>query len=545
METCDIGRGSGSNLIEVLSEPQEFHRTLVDQIRSAKTSIILSALYIGTEKIKERELIQAIADSLADETRPNLEISLILDFSRTRRAFSSFEEAFLPLTKRTQQQNRLHVFLYELPSQRAHQRGILGKIVNRLHPQVREMLGVYHSKFAVFDEKMAILTGANLSEEYFVQRQDRYHVVRYRQVVQLLVGFARLISYDSYVYRHGVLHPPEGGSTCVDMRIGVEKLLEDFVKESPLDVPGKSSDMCIVPLVQFPHTGVRDEELVLSQILHALATSQSLKYTALPSSALSRLFTSLSFSHRLQDVQIVSPYPNISPTLLPLSLSLPSTPSSCSSSNRAEASILTSSPQCHGFAAGRGVKAYLPYLHLLALHQALQSSVSQLAVQKRSARMEDAASTAGSEVCVRLFDRAGWTFHAKGLWCHFTPNNHHPLPDTNNDNHNASSSSSNRNSNSDRNSDSGGNGDIHATYIGSSNLSLRSHHRDVELGFVFLSRAPSPAISKWRDEYRRISEHSQPAARFLQLGLDAVDRKLAWWEKVLLRGALRVVRSLL
>eukprot|EP01031_Cornospumella_fuschlensis_P027288 gene27288-32960_t len=408
------------------------------------------------------------------------------------------------------------------------------------------MLGVYHSKFAVFDEKTAILTGANLSEEYFVQRQDRYHVVRYRQVVQLLVGFARLISNDSYVYTHGVLHPPEGGSTCADLRKGVEKLLEDFVKQSPLEVPGKSSDMCIVPLVQFPHAGIRDEELVLSQLLQAPATPQSPEYTALPSSALSRLFTSLSSSHKLQDVQIVSPYPNLSPTLLSLSLPLP--PSSYSSSSHAEASILTSSPQCHGFAAGRGVKAYLPYLHLLALHQALRSSVSRLAVQKRSARMEDTASTAGSKVCVRLFDRAGWTFHAKGLWCHFTPNDHHPVPDTNNDNHNASSSNRNSNSDSDRDnrdSDSGGNSDIYATYIGSSNLSLRSHHRDVELGFVFLSRAPSPVIGKWREEYRRISEHSQPAARFLQLGLDAVDRKLACWEKGLLRGALRVVRSLL
>ena len=42
---------------------------------------------------------------------------------------------------------------------------------------IGEILGVYHAKACVFDDA-TLLTGANLSEEYFRSRQDRYVVVR-------------------------------------------------------------------------------------------------------------------------------------------------------------------------------------------------------------------------------------------------------------------------------------------------------------------------------------------------------------------------------
>lgn len=40
----------------------------------------------------------------------------------------------------------------------------------------REALGTYHTKFLVFDNNV-ILTGANLSEEYFLNRKDRYMII--------------------------------------------------------------------------------------------------------------------------------------------------------------------------------------------------------------------------------------------------------------------------------------------------------------------------------------------------------------------------------
>lgn len=56
-----------------------------------------------------------------------------------------------------------------------NQRGLLDK----LFPSsgVREIKGTFHTKFMICDDDV-ILTGANLSEEYFISRKDRYILVR-------------------------------------------------------------------------------------------------------------------------------------------------------------------------------------------------------------------------------------------------------------------------------------------------------------------------------------------------------------------------------
>ena len=41
---------------------------------------------------------------------------------------------------------------------------------------LREIFGVHHLKAAVFDNSV-IITGANLSEDYFTDRQDRAYII--------------------------------------------------------------------------------------------------------------------------------------------------------------------------------------------------------------------------------------------------------------------------------------------------------------------------------------------------------------------------------
>jgi CDP-diacylglycerol--glycerol-3-phosphate 3-phosphatidyltransferase len=40
---------------------------------------------------------------------------------------------------------------------------------------IREVFGVHHMKYFVFDD-VVVMTGANLEEQYFLNRQDRYWV---------------------------------------------------------------------------------------------------------------------------------------------------------------------------------------------------------------------------------------------------------------------------------------------------------------------------------------------------------------------------------
>jgi CDP-diacylglycerol--glycerol-3-phosphate 3-phosphatidyltransferase len=52
-------------------------------------------------------------------------------------------------------------------------------VLDRIAPQsgVREIKGTYHTKFMICDNDI-ILTGANLSEQYFLTRKDRYIVIK-------------------------------------------------------------------------------------------------------------------------------------------------------------------------------------------------------------------------------------------------------------------------------------------------------------------------------------------------------------------------------
>ena len=50
-------------------------------------------------------------------------------------------------------------------------------ILPRLPPRYNELLTTFHLKAYVFDDTL-IMSGANLSNDYFTSRQDRYWVIQ-------------------------------------------------------------------------------------------------------------------------------------------------------------------------------------------------------------------------------------------------------------------------------------------------------------------------------------------------------------------------------
>lgn len=186
---------------------------LIDGLRTSKSLVTLSALYIGAVKQHELALLTEIESALNDANRPNLKIQLILDHSRAYRDHDAFITRFQNLIGR--HGDRIKVYLYELPSLRSSAKRLLPS-------QLREILGVYHCKFMVFDE-LAILTGANLSDEYFVNRQDRYMVCRGPRIVSFLNSFVDIVSSDS----HRLLS--DGVAMCSDRSVDVSEKLRDLV----------------------------------------------------------------------------------------------------------------------------------------------------------------------------------------------------------------------------------------------------------------------------------------------------------------------------
>ena len=126
--------------MKFLTTPSEFYQRLLTGITQATRQIVISTLYIGPE---QSELIKAL------ETRANagVFVKLIMDANRGTRDACPHVQLDL---------RSPHTF--RLPTSR-----------------LREAVGTYHAKFAVMDDTV-IVTGANLSDTYFTNRQDRYVV---------------------------------------------------------------------------------------------------------------------------------------------------------------------------------------------------------------------------------------------------------------------------------------------------------------------------------------------------------------------------------
>ena len=165
--------------VGILDSPDEYYHQILDGIRNAKHSIILSALYIGSNTLEKR-MVAELASAL--RSNRNLKCTIVLDHSRARRGGTMSSLSTLrSLLEVSDFQPRLKLLLYRMP----HSYSVWSRMlsmhwflklfprVENLHSQLAEILGVYHCKFNVFDDTV-ILTGANLSEEYFVNRQDRY-----------------------------------------------------------------------------------------------------------------------------------------------------------------------------------------------------------------------------------------------------------------------------------------------------------------------------------------------------------------------------------
>ena len=76
-------------------------------------------------------------------------------------------------------------------------------ILDRIAPEsgVREIKGTFHTKFMICDDDI-ILTGANLSEQYFVSRKDRYIIIKNcPELADYLEDFMKCFEVSGEYYR--------------------------------------------------------------------------------------------------------------------------------------------------------------------------------------------------------------------------------------------------------------------------------------------------------------------------------------------------------
>ena len=182
--------------VQVLSTPNEFYEEIIHNIKNSRQRISMAALYIGTGKM-ETEVLKTLQSTMRKQ--PQIKVSLLFDYNRATRpdrvykqqhpssssdcekkpspdvssAFTSCAESLASelYSKDEQSQqilDQLSVSLLRVPLSKPA--SLAASISEQFPPKLQEMMGVMHMKFFVFDDTV-IITGANLSTDYFTTRQ--------------------------------------------------------------------------------------------------------------------------------------------------------------------------------------------------------------------------------------------------------------------------------------------------------------------------------------------------------------------------------------
>lgn len=158
--------------LSILGSAQEYKATVLELIANAQHRIVLTALYLQADSAGE-EVLRALFK--AKQARPELEVTVYVDFHRARRGLIGQEGA------RTNND-----FYREIAKDYPESIRIIGVPVKK-----RELFGVLHLKGFVFDDTL-LYSGASINDVYLAQkgryRADRYLVLENKVLTDALVA---------------------------------------------------------------------------------------------------------------------------------------------------------------------------------------------------------------------------------------------------------------------------------------------------------------------------------------------------------------------
>ncbi|KAF7440281.1 CDP-diacylglycerol--glycerol-3-phosphate 3-phosphatidyltransferase [Pleurotus ostreatus] len=452
--------------IQVLSQPSSFYETLLAMIQRAKSRIFISSLYIGSG---ESQLIGALEEALTRS--PDLKVFLQLDLNRsTRPGKLSTAHLLLPLLEKFP--SRVSVSLFRSPSLR----GVLAKVVP---PRFNEGWGTWHAKIYGADDEVMI-SGANLNDSYFTDRQDRYiHFDGEPQLADYCFSFLRTVSTFSfqlspathvrsskYSYRHedytldwpdASTHPHEIQSKAADSFTSFQAHQKELsISRRTPSHPSSSSEekVLLFPIIQAGQFGIREEESSLDLLFRHVASHST------PESGFDDV-------RQRPLMDLTSGYFGLNKRYQDLVLS----------SRDIDCRIICASPKANGFYGSSGISGRIPEGYTY-LEQGFMKAV------KSAGRTWTQKGNYGHGVQLKEWYKDGWTYHAKGIW--LSPNPDAPPV---------------------------------LTLFGSTNLNSRSSQLDTELSFIMA--LPSKLVRTSPEERNTaVASVSAPQAGEQTPGLD-------------------------
>ncbi|KAJ1501078.1 CDP-diacylglycerol--glycerol-3-phosphate 3-phosphatidyltransferase [Coelomomyces lativittatus] len=323
--------------------------------------------------------------------------------------------------------HRISIKFYHTPD-------LTGWMKKWIPPRFNETVGLLHFKIYITDDTM-ILTGANLSHDYFTRRQDRYFQITAPAVVQHYCTYVETVSTLAFDLTTTLeLHPPTPNpmtSPHVFRSQAYQRLSAilspTFSSQRNNDErPPLHENTLILPAFQAGPLAIHQDQLMMQAfwkgVLQASTsmTTPSFHPTHLP----------LRQSPCQTQVWLTSGYFNLTQAWSQLLLKGGTFP----------VHVLTASPKANSFYHSKGISKWIPDAYSY-LERTFLSRVYQHHQQHR--------------IDLKEYDRDQWTYHAKGVW--LSPSTSRAPT---------------------------------VTVIGSSNFGYRSEARDLEAQLLLLTQHP-------------------------------------------------------
>lgn len=349
--------------VSVLYKPEEFYETLINSCSKATSRILFVSLYLGTGE-KEKRLVNVILSKLG-ETGSSIKVKILLDAVRSSRGpNNSSRKILLPLL---QQSSRCQVALFHSPK-------LKGLLHRFLPPRYNELIGLQHMKIYIIDNNI-LISGANLSHDYFTNRQDRYVLVKdckpladfFEGMIDILCSMSLQLTRSDDTVPPAKYHPYEKSNLYTNQ---LRKRLSDYYA-SFINNNGKvedaDCDTLIFPTIEVPPCDIHIDSQTVKQILE-LAPKNSL-------------------------VHLASGYFNLTKSYINTILN-----------SKAEYTLLMAHPTANGFYQSSGLSRYIP-----DLYTAIGKQFYEIVEQKDNI----------DRITMFEFQKRDWTFHGKGIWITF------------------------------------------------------------------------------------------------------------------------------
>ncbi|XP_044759733.1 CDP-diacylglycerol--glycerol-3-phosphate 3-phosphatidyltransferase, mitochondrial [Coccinella septempunctata] len=361
-----------SSNISILNGPHQFYDVLLRYSETASERITLASLYFGNGKL-EKEIVERIMSNINFKEK-KMNVNILLDYTRGSRYSDNSRTALLPLLKQNSENCRIS--LYHTPVLR----GVLKKV---LPHRWNELLGLQHMKLYIFDDTL-LISGANLSNDYFTNRQDRYFLIKDKKICNFYSGLIQRVQMFSFAMDSNnninlnskwQVSPFEGDKKRFVEEAG--ELVDSYLleaKEEQNSHKTEGNDTWIFPLVQMGQLGVEQDALVTEKLMRKAPSNSKLK--------------------------IATGYFNLTQDYM----------NNLIHNTEADCDILMAHPKANGFLGAKGIAGDIPYAYCL-IAQKFKKKFKKFGQEERISLIE--------------YLRDGWTYHGKGLW-YYPPNAKYP-----------------------------------------------------------------------------------------------------------------------